>query len=219
MNLSHEHKVIWWTKPEMGEKLVASAFKGLNFVTSLNAEVEIPISKQKISFIDKIPPLCEDYSLIMSVRNPYYHIINYYLRISETNWKLKINTKENFTESLNKWVLDIFSVDEKILLGTDNQLQHIFPYKIDKRQPDFVLKFENIKESLTELFFLTSKNFQFNEHLLKNNEEFEVNTLSYENASKIYKVFKKHFDNFNYDPFSFTDKEISLKDKVNFIHN
>ena len=62
-------------------------------------------------------------------------------------------------------------------------------------------------------------NFQFNEHLLKNNEEFEVNTLSYENASKIYKVFKKHFDNFNYDPFSFTDKELSLKDKVNFIHN
>ena len=219
MNLSHEHKVIWWTKPEMGEKLVASAFESLNFVTSSYAGVEIPTSKQKISFIDKIPPLCEDYSLIMSVRNPYYHIINYYLRISETNWKLKINTKENFIKSMNNWVSEIFSVDEKILLGTDSGLQHIFPYNIDKRQPDFVLKFENIRESLTELFFLMNINFQFNEHLLKNNEEFEVNTLSYENASKIYKVFKKHFDNFNYDPFSFTDKELSLKDKVNFIHN
>ena len=76
MNLSHEHKVIWWTKPEMGEKLVASAFESLNFGTSSYAGVEIPTSKQKISFIDKIPPLCEDYSLIMSVRNPYYHIIN-----------------------------------------------------------------------------------------------------------------------------------------------
>ena len=219
MNLSHEHKVIWWTKPEMGEKLVASAFESLNFVTSSYAGVEIPTSKQKISFIDKIPPLCEDYSLIMSVRNPYYHIINYYLRISETNWKLKINTKENFIKSMNNWVSEIFSVDEKILLGTDSGLQHIFPYNIDKRQPDFVLKFENIRESLTELFFLMNINFQFNEHLLKNNEEFEVNTLSYENASKIYKVYRPYFDKFGFNPFSFTNEELTLKEKVNFIHN
>ena len=59
----------------------------------------------------------------------------------------------------------------------------------------------------------------FNENLLKNNIEFEIDTLSLESATKIYKVYKKSFDFFDYDPFSFTSHELSLKEKVDFIHN
>lgn len=219
MNVSHEHRVIWLTKPEMGEKFVATALEPFNFETIDVKNNGRPTTKQHISFIDKIPSGCEDYSLILSMRNPYFQIINYYLKVSETNWVLKSQSREEFKESLNKWVSEIFSVDEEVLLQTDNNLQQIFPYKFQGKHIDFVIKYEKIQESLIELLFLMGKNLRTNQNLLKDNTEFEIDALTFENAQKIYKVFKKTFNDFNYDPFSFSSGEFSLKEKVDFIHN
>lgn len=220
MNISHEHKVIWWTKPEMGEKLVLDSLKFLNFVTHTNlTKKSIPITKEKISFTTKIPEGCENYSLILSTRNPYFQVINYYLRTSEINWYLKGQSKDFFIENLNRWVLEIFSVDPEVLLTTDNNLQQVLPYNLTKKIPDFVIKYEKIKDCLNEIGFLMTERINFNENLLKNNIEFEIDTLSLESATKIYKVYKKSFDFFDYDPFSFTSHELSLKEKVDFIHN
>lgn len=218
MNVSHEHRMVWWTKPNMGEKIVASSFKDHNFINFGDKLETNLFSKDNFSLRNEIPESCQDYLLTISVRNPYFQIINYYLDVSVYNWKLKTVSMDNFKKKLNKWVGEIFSVQKEVLLDTNNLLQGILPYRNLPYTPHFVIKYENMFEDLSNLPFIDRENLFLNENLMVDNSRFEVNTLTSENAQLIYKIHKKTFEDFGYDPFSFTDQELTLKEKVDFIH-
>lgn len=219
MNVSHEHSLVWWTKPHMGEKIVATNFSELNFVKSDSKNGNIPIDRNTFSYMGRFPENCENYSLIMSVRNPYFQIINHFLNISETNWSIKTNSLEQFKETMNNWVFEIFSVDRNTLLSIDNLVQHILPYKLEDKRPDFVIRYENLFEDLKKFPLLVQKEPYFNNNLVKDNSLFELNTLTTENAKLIYSIHKKTFEDYDYDPFSFSTHDFTLKEKVDFIHN
>ena len=70
----------------MGEKIVASCFFSHYFVNYGKKETLPLTAKDNISFIQKIPQDFEDFSIILSIRNPYFQIISHYLDISHTNW-------------------------------------------------------------------------------------------------------------------------------------
>jgi hypothetical protein len=218
MNVSHEHKAIWWTKPHMGERIVASCFYSHYFFNISEKKGINWTAKDNISYVCSIPDEIKEYSLILSVRNPYFQIVNKFLEISTTNWKLKNTKIEDFHAKLNFWVNDIFSTNQEILLSTDNLIQNILPYKFKGKTPDFILRFENLEEDLKSLPFIGENVFYFNQNLLIDNSKFEKDGLTFENARLIYKIHKKTFDNFGYDPFSFTTTELTHKQKVDFIH-
>lgn len=218
MNVSHEHMMVWWTKPNMGEKIIASSLKDHNFTISGNKLETNQFSKDNFSLRNEIPENCQNYLLTISVRNPYFQIINHYLDISVYNWKLKSISMDNFKQKMNKWVGEIFSVRKEVLLDTNNLLQGILPYRNLPHPPHFVIKYENMFEDLSNLPFIERENLTLNENLMVDNSRFEINTLTFDNAQLIYKIHKKTFEDFGYDPFSFTDQELTLKQKVDFIH-
>jgi len=219
MNVSPEHRMIWWTKPCMGEKIVASCFFSHYFVNYGKKDTLPLTAKDNISFIQKIPQDFEDFSIILSIRNPYFQIINHYLDISHTNWKLKTNTIDHFKEKLNAWVQEIFSVKKETLLSIDSLVQFVLPFNLDNHTPSFVLHYEDLEKDLKNLPFIDQNLFYFNQNLMVDNTAFEMNTLDYKSAQLIYKIHKKTFEQFGYDPFSFTTQELSLKEKVDFIHS
>ena len=218
MNVSHEHRMVWWTKPNMGEKVIASSLKDHNFHNFVDRLETNSLSKHNFSLRNEIPENCQNYLLTISVRNPYFQIINYYLDVSVYNWKLKTVSMDNFKGKMNKWVKEIFSVQKEVLLDTNNLLQGILPYRNLPYTPHFVLKYENMFDDLSKLPFIDRENLFLNENLMVDNSRFEVNTLTFENAQLIYKIHKKTFEDFGYEPFSFTNQELTLKQKVDFMH-
>jgi len=45
------------------------------------------------------------------------------------------------------------------------------------------------------------------------------NMYDYDSAKKVYHLYKKHFFLCNYDPFSFTHKELTKDEKIGFLHD
>jgi len=43
--------------------------------------------------------------------------------------------------------------------------------------------------------------------------------ITRDQAKKIFNFYRPYFDKFGFNPFSFTNEELTLKEKVNFIHN
>jgi hypothetical protein len=62
-------------------------------------------------------------------------------------------------------------------------------------------------------------NINFDEYKQYDVSDSYKDVWSYENARIIYRKHRHIFDFYGYDPFSFTSKVLSQKEKVDFIHN
>ena len=73
MNISHEHKVIWWAPERCGTKATAHIFSKLGFeYFKTSEEKEKTINDDGINYqshnID-VPDIYKDYQIICSIRN------------------------------------------------------------------------------------------------------------------------------------------------------
>ena len=229
MNISHEHKVIWFAPQRCGTKALAHIFSKLGFEYYFNLDAYYSgVSDNYQSHEVVVPEEFSDYKLIISTRNPYDRILSLFYNFTMVGKNLTYtrDTHQDYMSRFELFVKELFyrssNSDDKPIL---NNYVLRYSYKTDMSYN--VLRMENLIEDLSKIDFVKSsdiwKSGYVHDYLISNQHKikrpFKFNTIYTPTAAKIvYQNQHKHFIMGEYDPFSFTTEEISNVDKMKFIH-
>lgn len=238
MNISHKYKTIWWAPERCGTKATAHIFNHFDFdyqqVCGNNTKSK---SEQYQSHQISPPPTqYEDYEVICSVRNPYDRVLGLFLNfvsLGKSGTYLK-NDHETTVNNFSIFIDELFSNNNiKLKLGVDSKIErpildkYISKYNFNLTIPNKFIRMENIIEDIGKIDFINQnplwssgyiKNYlEKNNHII--NHPYKFNTVyTKESAKKVYEYHKQHFLFLGYDPFSFTTKELTNEEKINFLH-
>jgi len=103
-------------------------------------------------------------------------------------------------------------------IQSENVYSFLLPYDFTKKNPDYIIKIDNIVEDVKKIDVLDHLDYNF--HLI---DQIDISddykdVFSYENARSVYKSHRHIFEMMSYDPFSFTTRELSREEKIKFIH-
>jgi len=131
---------------------------------------------------DDFPLEYETYKKFAIVRNPYDRILSYFFYLKKHNnyYVRNINFKQ--------WLNYLFKLKEKIHIGA--KPQH---YWVDSTVN--ILKFENLKKEINTFFEKEIKLL----HINKSNHHNFLEYYDKESLNKVYNMFKKDFNKFNYN--------------------
>lgn len=238
MNISHEHKIIWWAPERCGTKATANIFRKLGFEFFQD---ETETSKFKMddgtdyqSHNIKYPEKYGDYKIICSIRNPYDRMSSIFSNFTNVG-KSFVYTKNNpqkLTDTYGSIIKQIlpynYLVNHENLEKTPMQSSYLTKYRFDTQIPDFFIKMESLEEDLGKLDFVREseiwKSGYIHDYLIKNQHirlrPYKFNDIyTFESAKRVYEYHKKQFIICGYDPFSFTKEQLSNEDKMKFVHD
>jgi hypothetical protein len=209
MNISHEHKLIW-VSPEMsGTKTVSKLLEDYGFLSV--------IDKTETELMGEYP----DYKVICGMRNPYERVFLVYLECELYPILVKKDHFEVLKTQFNEWVRKILTPN-KLKVGVNEYIsksnygsKYLKKWVFDDKIPDFFVKTEDLNKDLDKL------GFKFDE-IIENKEESQFNfnqMYEYDAAKRVYHLYKKHFYLCDYNPFSFTTKELEDYEKIDLIHD
>ena len=216
MNVSHKHNYILLTPNKCASKIVKQLLRGYDF-----------LGQPDESFYNI------KYKLISTIRNPYDWIFSIFINFELRSVFLNKILKDEIRNHFNIWIQK-FILNEKLEATHNSSLKiniddiHFYRDIFKKRDPDFLIRMENIQEDLEKLDFIKtdlSWDSKKIEEELKTNKyktyrEYTFNSMyDVETAKKVYFYYKKHFNLADYDPFSFTTETLTEKEKINFIHD
>lgn len=223
MNVSHEHKVIWWAPERTGTMVTHSILKNHNFFVD-----DIPMSAHCHSYDNNV---LEGYTIICNMRNPYDRMVSIFINYSRGNHLLKKKLRVVFKEKFNEWIDRVLLSDKLVVrvntLFGDEKYVLIDKWLFNDRVPDLFIKMEDFMSDFGLIGFVASsleyKNGDLLKHLKKNKYKTNKNirfsdVYDFKRAQKVYRVYKKHFFLCGYDPFSFTKKKLTDDEKREFLH-
>jgi hypothetical protein len=238
MNISHEHKIIWWAPERCGTKATAHIFSKLGFEYFIGTDETIKtITDDGINYQShniEYPEKYNDYKIICSIRNPYDRMLSIFSNFTnvgttfvytKNNHQKLVNTFESFIREMLLYNKVTTTEDlEKRLI----QKSYLYKYRFESRIPDFFIKMESLEEDLGKLDFVRESEIwksgyirdylKHNPHI--NKKPFKFNDVyTFESAKRVYEYHKKQFIISDYDPFSFTRQELSNEEKMKFIHD
>lgn len=225
MNISNLFNTIVLFQHNTGERVLGDYFGILGFKIRMEIDSEdlMDVSRYKVSYYKPYfrPP--EGFKVVCVTDNPYRRILSKYKEISHVNWSLKKYSKDYLSEKFNNWLTPLIANDF-YLLETDwrttiNSYIYLYPYDFTQFTPDESIRLDNYREDLSKIDFLHKMNINFDEYKQYDVSDSYKDVWSYENARIIYRKHRHIFDFYGYDPFSFTSKGLSEKEKVDFIHN
>lgn len=221
MNVSEEHRLIWAPFPLTGERALAEFFsRNSFFIKTPNGNNGLEtLTPNNVSFTKLNEEKYKDYDFVCSIDNPYRLIINNFKKFSTINWSLKTNTKEILYHNFNEWIHPVIFDDISQIDPMDTTQFVLFPFFEPKNVKTYYLRVHMLEEDLESLGFFGKKSFNIKKQLLPDLSDSYKDVFSYEHARIIYHINKTTFDKLDYDPFSFTTRELTLKEKVDFIHN
>jgi hypothetical protein len=100
-------------------------------------------------------------------------------------------------------------------IKTNNTTKYLKKWVFDHKIPNFFVKSEDLINDLNRLGFI-------DEDIIINNDvkQFNFNQMyDFDLAKRVYHLYKKHFYLCDYNPFSFTDKELTDEEKISFLHD
>ncbi len=153
--------------------------------------------------------------------NPYRIVYNEFLINSPTNWKLKKNDTEKKQKEFSNWLDLIFYNDLDYYEENRYRVPLVFMLcrNFANVEIDYVVKKDSYMEDLQKIPFMDPSKFNPKlEFLVKNNLDYQK-IITREQAKRIFNFYRPYFDKFGFDPFSFTNQEFTLKEKVDFIHS
>ena len=236
MNISHEHKTIWWAPERAGTKITREVLWDFDFMT-YNPKFEhdeLPLKLRYQSHFNEIPEEFSNYKLICNVRNPYSRVFGLFLF---TQYKDVVIDKfmHNFIkERFDNFILEYFvkektSINLSKITQTKNvDLNYFSKWTFKSRIPDYFLRVENLSEDLYNLEFIKSNpdwNLESVRQKVENNRFITNKPLkfdevyNFETAKRVYFYYKKVFHSVGYNPFSFTKENLSDNEKRSFLHD
>lgn len=230
MNIFLKEKIVWLSPEKCATSITKKIFERYNFFTkNIFDRSLIPFQDSLQSYSNQIDDEFSDFTKIVNIRNPYDRVFSYF----NNYYLFRPLTKktENPEKLFNDWILNSFCHHGiKVFLSERYNQKHSFFTKWtfnDDTKFDYVIKTENLFHDIINLPFI-KKDLDFNTQKIKlllndnpyiNRRYHHFNQLyNYKSAKLVYHYFKPVFYKFNYDPFSFTTKELSDQEKVNFIH-
>ena len=220
VNVSEEHRLIWVPFPSTGERALADFFSKKGFFLKKNfGEYEIEtLSLANVSFSKFKEDKYDSYDIICSIDNPYRLIINHFKKFSTTNWTLKSNCKEILSEKFNEWIHPVIFDDILQIDPMDTTHFFLFPFFETENVKTYYLRVDRLEKDLNSLGVFGKKSFGIKKQHLPDLSNSYKDVFSYEHARIIYHLNKTTFDKLDYDPFSFTTRKLTMKEKVDFIH-
>ena len=236
MNISFEHKIIWWAPERCATKATAHIFHQLGF-ESYPSSTENPQIENYHSHGIKIPEEYSDYKIICSIRNPYDRVLGLFKSMNNVGKSIVYtkDTHQNFIDSYETFLTEVFLYTKvKKRIGTEEENEKLFlknyiaKYSFNKKVPDQFIRMENLLEDISKLDFVTDsglwKSGYVEEYLTGNSyiniRPYKFNTVYTEKSAKlIYEYYKNHFFLCGYNPFSFAKNELSNEEKMKFLHD
>jgi hypothetical protein len=235
MNISHKHKIIWWAPERSGTKITREIFSDYDFfVWDPKLNNEISLKERYTSHLNQIPKEFSDYELICSVRNPYDRIFAVFLMTQFSDVIIEKSIHQEVREKFNKWVINSF-INKKtsVVLSKINQTNNInynffSKWTFEDRIPNYFVRMENLSEDLKNLNLIQTNpswNFEKIIQIVENNKfitkrPFKFDDFyNFESARRVYFYYKRVFNLVPYDPFSFSQENLSEKEKYSFLHD
>jgi hypothetical protein len=231
MNVSRKNKIIWWSPECIDVRVARKVFSNYDFYIKKKDGTFVDLSEnEKESNSTEIDEIYSDYTIVCSITNPYQFIWNIFLDKCYKNVVIDKFSHDIAIKKFNSWVQNVF-IGKKLIVKIDNS----FNTKIDdnnffqkflfnKKTPDYFIRNEFILEDLKKIPFIKNDLQFFSEITEKNckitNNPLEFyNVYSFESARLVYFLYKKFFYLTDYNPFSFTDKTLTERQKISFIHD
>jgi hypothetical protein len=162
-----------------------------------------------------------DYKVICGMKNPYERVFLLHLKGDLRSIQLKKHHFDALNTEFNDWGRKILipkklkiKVDETFI-NTNNTTKYLKKWGFDHKIPDFFVKSEDLINDLNKLGF-------HDDDIIIDNEvkQFNFNQMyDFDFAKRVYHLYKKHFYLCNYNPFSFTEKELTDEEKISFLHD
>jgi hypothetical protein len=162
-----------------------------------------------------------DYKVICGIKNPYERVFLLHLKGDLRSIQLKKHHFDALNTEFNDWGRKILipkklkiKVDETFI-NTNNTTKYLKKWGFDHKIPDFFVKSEDLINDLNKLGF-------HDDDIIIDNEvkQFNFNQMyDFDFAKRVYHLYKKHFYLCNYNPFSFTEKELTDEEKISFLHD
>lgn len=234
MNVSHEHKIIWWAPERTASKITAQILKNFNFEYYENSNTIKKLCEPYHTHEIDIPKGCEDYKVICNMRNPYDRVLSLFLNFTSVgmNSVLTKDKRDNFINRFDYFLNELYfmAIKKNKIQNLERNVpikKYISVLNFTGKIPDYFIRTENLIKDLSNLDFITEsdmwKSGQIHELIDNNNFKVkrsfsfdEVFTLG--GANKVYQYQKKLFFITGYDPFSFTKNILSNEEKKNFLH-
>ena len=221
MNISHENKVIWWALEESGEVKMSKILEKYGFIVE-NDEFTSKSGLKYDHFVTKSEQL-SDYKVLCTIKNPYHRVFSLFLRLEHNNLIIKKKLlpflRENFNYFVNKSL-----IPNKLVVKTATLLENETPnmkylekWTFEDKIPDYFVKIEDFYDDLSKISFIDD--FEPIKGDINQDLYDYRNMYDYDSAKKVYHLYKKHFFLCNYDPFSFTHKELTKDEKIGFLHD
>jgi len=209
MNISHERKLIWLSPEMSGTENVSKILEKHNFFG-----VE---GKSEYELLYEYP----DYKVICGMINPYERVFLLHLKGDLRSIQLKKHNFDALKTEFNEWGRQMLVPNKLIIvvnntfIETNNTTKYLKKWVFEQKTPDFFVKNEDLVNDLNKLGFI-------DEDIIINNDvkQFNFNRMyDFDLAKRVYHLYKKHFYLCNYNPFSFTDKELTDEEKISFLHD
>jgi hypothetical protein len=162
-----------------------------------------------------------DYKVICGMINPYERVFLLHLKGDLRSIQLKKHNFDALKTEFNEWGRQMLVPNKLIIvvnntfIETNNTTKHLKKWVFEQKTPDFFVKNEDLVNDLNKLGFI-------DEDIIINNDvkQFNFNRMyDFDLAKRVYHLYKKHFYLCNYNPFSFTDKELTDEEKISFLHD
>ena len=230
MNVSLENQVIWLAPERTASSITKKIFENYNFfsIKKKNNYELVDFRKDSQSNENHIDEDYSDFQIITNIRNPYDRVFacyqNFYLE------KPILKNSKDFKFKFCSWVRDNFwSQGSYVFLSPryDDENNFFQKWTFDKKDPDYVVKLENLKEDILKLPFISKEESEISRisSLLEDNSYLNERYFTFKDAydsisaKLVYEYFKPCFYKFDYSPFSFTNDELSDDEKIFFIHH
>jgi hypothetical protein len=235
MNISHEHKTIWWAPEKTGSKVTSHILKNYDFFyyerypNSEQRRLCDPYHSHYIIFPDEY----SDYEVICSIRNPYDRILSIFINFSRLSLVYTKDNIEYYRKRFEIFIKEMFlspNLTQNLPYAPDspNLGRYLKKVNFSDKVPDVFIRMENLENDLKSINFIKNTDLweksDFSGFLSKN--DFIVKRPFYfwdvytnTSAKYVYEYFKNHFYLCDYDPFSFTKSILTDEEKMKFLHD
>lgn len=209
MNVSHEQKMIWLSPEMSGTDIVSKILENNGFVEVQNrTESELLIQYPH-------------YKVICGMRNPYERVFLLHFIGDLRSFGISKHHFNLVKDEFNMWVEKTF-IPQKLKVSIDDTfikssktINYLKKWSFNDKIPHFFIKNESIIEDLTHLGFNSGDvKIEKEIHQFNFRQMYDFNL-----AKRIYHYYKKHFYLCDYDPFSFTEDELTEEQKITFLHS
>jgi hypothetical protein len=236
MNISFEHKIIWWAPERCATKATAHIFQQLGF-ESYYTTIDNKQIPDYHSHSIVIPEEYSDYKVICSIRNPYDRVLGLFKTMTNVGKSMVYtkDTHDNFMVNYENFLNEVFVfVKIKETNGFGEKLEKIFmkdfiaKYSFEDKIPDYFIRSENLLEDISKLEFVNDSGLWksgYIQEYLTNNKYINLRPYKFDtvytnkSAKLVFEYYKKHFFLCGYNPFSFTKDELNNEEKMRFIHD